>query len=390
MNWIRFVSLLFFLCCAWIYPSFAQSSLRISVFTCGTGEDLYASYGHSAIRVIDSMKQTDIVYNYGTFNFGDPDFYIKFTRGKLPYYLASDDYESFIRTYEYEKRSVYEQVLNLSEADAQIIHRFLIENLKPENREYRYDFLFDNCTTRIRDLLQHCFGKRVEFGQVFAEDSVSFRTVLDYYERNLHWERFGINLLMSHQVDQKMNKSQSLFLPDYLMKGLSTSTLDGHPLIRETLQILPGDLPFSQTANQPKQIFWVLCVIIILISFSPKLKKFLVYFDVLFFMILGLLGCFMLFMWFGTEHQVCAWNRNLFWAFPLHLIFAILIPLQSPKVALYARYSSWLIIISLIYSLFAEQPYMSEITPLIFLILVRLSSYSKSVRMASFNPKFFR
>ncbi len=368
------------LLCSFTAKAQDTSHLRISIITCGVGEDLYACYGHSAVRVTDSSTASDVVYNYGTFDFGDPDFYSKFTRGKLPYYLNDEPFNSFMNVYVNEGRSVYEQVLNLSSNDAKQLQGFLLNNLKEENKYYHYDFLLDNCSTRIRDIFSSAFKNRFQFGHSMADDSCSFRTILDYYEKEKHWERFGINLLMSHIVDNKMTNLQSMFLPDYLMKGLSDARLDDKRIVKETNQLLPQRIHTTTEINQPQLIFWLLLIGIVFLSFNKKMKTPLLYFDVLFFMILGLLGCFMLFMWFGTEHLVCSYNRNLFWAFPLHLVFAFLLPRNTDSVAKYARYASWLVILSMIYSMFAIQKYIPEITPLLLLILFRLGKYSKQVK----------
>jgi hypothetical protein len=353
-----------------------QSSLRISLLTCGSGEDLYSVYGHSAIRVVDASTMTDIVYNYGTFNFSDPDFYLKFTRGKLLYYVNDESFDDFMNMYMQDGRSVYEQVLNLNPADANVVNEFLLNNLKEENKYYKYDFLFDNCSTRLKDIFTKSFGKRFQLGHIIADDSMAFRTVLNYYERNIHWERFGINLLLSKQVDNKMTNEQSTFLPDYLMRAIAVSTIDGSSIVKETMQLLPEKNNRNAATNEPKLYGWFLLLGVLLISFS-SMKKHLIYFDVLFFLMLGLLGFVMLFMWFGTEHTVCAWNRNLLWAFPLHIVFAFLIPRESTQKLLYAKYTSMLLVVSMFYSLFAQQEYIAEITPILILILYRLSKYSK-------------
>jgi hypothetical protein len=350
--------------------------IRISVLTCGSGNDLYSVYGHTAVRIIDSCKHSDIVYNYGTFNFSDPDFYLKFTRGKLEYYLNDETFDGFMDTYIREGRSVHEQILNLNQQEEFQIQHFLIENLKEENKYYKYDFLFDNCSTRVRNIFDSVFKNQFQFARVIADDSVSFRTILNYYERNIHWERFGINLLMSHQVDDKMTSYQSLFLPDYLESGLTKATLNGQPIVAETKILLPNQINGSDVPNQVRIFFWILLIIVFLLSINKKITSYLIYFDVLFFLVLGLLGCLMLFMWFGTEHKVCAWNRNLLWAFPLHIFFAFLLPRQSSKTAIYAKYASSLLFVSVIYGMFAEQKYIIEITPIIILIFWRLSKYA--------------
>jgi hypothetical protein len=377
LNFILFLSLIHIANCQTKTDSInKQSCLRISLLTCGSGEDLYSVYGHSAIRVVDSSTMTDIVYNYGTFNFSDPDFYLKFTRGKLLYYVNDESFDDFMNMYMQDGRSVYEQVLNLNPADANVVNEFLLNNLKEENKYYKYDFLFDNCSTRLKDIFTKSFGKRFKLGHVIADDSMSFRTVLNYYERNIHWERFGINLLLSNQVDNKMTNEQSTFLPDYLMRAIAVSTIDGSSIVKETMQLLPEKNNRNAATNEPKLYGWFLLLGVLLISFS-SMKKHLIYFDVLFFLMLGLLGFVMLFMWFGTEHSVCAWNRNLLWAFPLHIVFAFLIPRESTQKLLYAKYTSMLLVVSMFYSLFAQQEYIAEITPILILILYRLSKYSK-------------
>lgn len=390
MTSLRFVGILVFLLLAFSVQLKADTvepirpktlGVRVSILTCSAGEELYSTYGHSAVRVQDSARGTDKVYNYGTFNFSDPDFYWKFTRGKLLYYVAEDNYQDFMREYIYDKRGVQEQVLDLTGAESVSIRNFLLNNSKEENKYYHYDFLFDNCSTRIRDLLQKTLGSELHFGKVISDDSVSFRTYLNEYERNLHWERFGINLLMSDQVDDNMSNEQSFFLPDFLMRGIGLATFHNKPLVKETLQILPAPFLMHHPPNRPRTIFWILLLVILVSSFIPSIKRNLIYFDILFFMLLGLLGCFMLFMWFGTDHKVCAWNRNLLWAFPLHLVFAILVSRKSELISEYAKYASMLLGVSVVYSLFAEQEYIKEITPIILLIFLRLSAYSKRVQL---------
>lgn len=236
-----------------------SSVLRISLLTCGVGEELYSSYGHSAVRVTDTLNGTDLVYNYGSFNFGDPDFYMKFTRGKLPYYLNAETMDSFMSLYVEEGRSVAEQILQLNKADALPVQAFLKDNLKEENRYYKYDFLFDNCSTRIRDLFATIFKNRINLLPVASNDSMTFRTILNHYERHVHWERFGINLLMSNLVDQKMKSYESMFLPDYLMRGFDVASLDGHKLSGVAKVILPAGHLITTKMNKPLVCMAVAC-----------------------------------------------------------------------------------------------------------------------------------
>ena len=125
----------------------------ISILTCEPGTDLYASFGHSAIRVQDPMMQLDIIYNYGIFDFYAPNFYTNFIKGKLTYTLGRQYFSDFLFEYEMENRSVKEQVLRLDKNSRDRLFNFLEKNYRPENRDYAYDFFFNNCATKIRDLI---------------------------------------------------------------------------------------------------------------------------------------------------------------------------------------------------------------------------------------------
>lgn len=217
----------------------ANNRLRISILTCAVGEELYASFGHTAVRIIDSTAGTDIVYNYGTFDFNDPDFYTRFTLGKLLYFLDKEDFQDFIQSYRYESRGVAEQVLQLTLTEKEKVRQFLETNLLPENRSYRYDFLFDNCATRVRDIFPKVLGPAFSFGPVLGNTTVSYRSVIDQYLENKHWERLGIDLVLGSPVDKQMTERTALFLPDYLCKAFQGASYKGAPFAT-TQQLLPG------------------------------------------------------------------------------------------------------------------------------------------------------
>lgn len=370
----------------WTYPVLPQDQTQISILTCGPGNELYSIYGHTAIRVVNRREGIDEVYNYGTFDFETPFFAWKFARGKLPYYVIRQTFDQFMYEYEVTQRSVTEQVMNLSPKDVKDIQDFLLNNIRPENKYYRYDFLFDNCSTRIRDIFERILGNRYQAGTALGTEPVSFRKILNQYERNLHWERFGINLLMSDRVDDRMTNRESFFLPDYYMRGLATATVDGRLLVGETRTLLSEQNQYRNTPNnQPRLVFWVLLLGVLLLSWLPGKSGWLYYFDVLLFLVIGLLGIFMLLMWFGTNHAVCAWNRNLLWAMPLHVGFAWLLAKRSEKAGYYARYANALLIASFFYGFVAEQEYIVEITPILLLLFFRLNAASKVTRWINFK-----
>jgi hypothetical protein len=310
-----------------VYSSFMElpdekdGHLRVSLITCGVGEELYASFGHTAIRIVDSTKGLDIAYNYGTFSFDD-DFYPQFIRGKLMYYLSRETYESFISTYVDEKRSVQEQVMLLPWEKKLELYNFLEENALPENREYKYDFLFDNCATRIRDVFPNSLGKTFSFGQALPKDSkITFRDMIDHYLRNKHWERFGIDLALGSPVDSIMTNEDVMFLPDYLKDGIAGAKYNTNDQLAAPVDLLlNGSKEIEGTLNQPLVLTSILAILTILGLSIPKLRVLGKVMSYILLFITGLLGWFFLFMWLGTDHQSCQDNYNVLWALPTNLL----------------------------------------------------------------------
>jgi Domain of unknown function (DUF4105) len=309
---------------------FAQNEschLRISILTCSPGEELYSTFGHSAIRVTDSVSHNDVVYNYGTFNFDEPGFYTKFIRGKLSFYLSTDDFNSFIQEYIEEKRDITEQVLNLNCVEKYNIVMFLQANMMAENRTYKYDFTFDNCTTRLRDLIEKCIDTSVHFGDVLSSKKTFRNLIYEYLNKNdKQWSKLGIDILLGRRMDVAMTPRQVMFLPDYLLKAFDASTIGSRPLISKKQNILDLNTP-PVTINyftHPLFIFSCLFLLVVLLSFSNNsfIKRLLIAFDGFMFFITGSLGILLIFMWLGTDHFMCRDNFNLLWAWPTNIVAA--------------------------------------------------------------------
>ncbi|MEO5649096.1 MAG: DUF4105 domain-containing protein [Ginsengibacter sp.] len=304
--------------------------LRISLLTATPGEELYSTFGHSALRVTDTVSNTDVVYNYGTFNFDEPNFYTKFVRGKLSFYLSTDNLENFIAEYQYENRGITEQVLNLSCAQKDNINRLLQANMMAHNRVYKYDFTFDNCTTRLRDLVEKATDSTVHFGEAL-QAKASFRDLIyEYLNANdKQWSKLGIDILLGSKMDVIMKPREVMFLPDYLMKTFDSSSIDSRPLVSDKQSLYHTDHPGNKKNNlaHPFFIFTCLFVLIAFLSFSKSLviQRFLSSFDGFLFFITGLLGVLLLFMWFGTDHIMCKNNYNLLWAWPTNIVAAFYI-----------------------------------------------------------------
>jgi hypothetical protein len=304
--------------------------LRISLLTATPGEELYSTFGHSALRLTDSVRNLDIVFNYGTFNFEEPNFYLKFVRGKLPFYLSPDKFDDFMVEYQEENRGVTEQVLNLNCYEKERIYALLNENMMGPNRKYKYDFTFDNCTTRLRDLIEKASDSTVHFGNVIQK-TMTFRDLIyEYLNKNdKQWSKLGIDILLGSRMDVAATPYQVMFLPEYLMKTLDSSTIHSQPLVSDKRLILKMDHSKNEKNNLAHPFFLFVClfVIIAFLSFSKNLfiQKLLASLDGILFFITGLLGILLIFMWTGTDHIMCRDNYNLLWAWPTNVVTAFYI-----------------------------------------------------------------
>jgi hypothetical protein len=356
-----------FISCAVVYAQADSSHLRISLLTCGVGDEIWETFGHTGVRIIDSAHHTDVVYNYGTFNGFDKDFELKFMRGKLPYYLSIDQFPDFMEEYVEAKRQVQEQVLLLPGKQKEDIKAFLDDNALPENREYKYDFFFDNCATRIRDIFPKVFGDQFKFAQVLPPDSkLTYRQIINIYFYKTHWERVGINILLGSKIDAVMTNKDIMFLPDYLRDGLAGATVDGKRISTDPAIILPGGARTPAGPNYPLILMVILALLTVAGLSVPGLRILGKVMSSLLLLVTGLLGCLILVMWFGTDHQGCHDNYNLLWALPTNLILAF----SQRRKGRYALIAIVLLLLSLVLHIArVQQLPLLELGPLLLALL---------------------
>ncbi|MGV3657555.1 MAG: DUF4105 domain-containing protein, partial [Chitinophagaceae bacterium] len=304
-------------------------TLRISLLTCSPGEELYSTFGHTAVRVTDISTGMDLVYNYGTFEFS-PDFYAKFVQGKLRYYLSVEPFEDFLYAYQWESRSVVEQVLQLDCANRAALYEALRTNALEENKFYLYDFLFDNCTTRPKMVLQQTITDSIQYKNILPPQTPTFRNLIHSYldSGGQYWSKLGIDLLLGAKLDRKVTNQQAMFLPDYLLMGLDSATLNGQPLVTPPQPVLQMPSPLNKgSLFRPGVVFGILLLVIIALSFTKKswAQKTLRAIDFTLFLLAGIVGLVLIYMWTGTDHVVTQNNYNLLWALPTHLIAAFLL-----------------------------------------------------------------
>lgn len=312
-----------------------SSNARVSLLTCGPGNDLYSIFGHTAIRIKDDAQNVDVAFNYGTFAFSD-DFYFQFTMGKLNYRLAAESYDRFVANYQYEKRWVREQVLNLDSNQKQLAFEFLINNAKPENSYYQYDFFYDNCSTRPRNVFENILGDQLKFNFLALEKEKTFRNMIDLYLRQMPWSDAGIDLGLGTPCDKICTPLLKTFLPDYLMDEFDRATIitdNGEiPLVTENNLIIDARPIVEQGFNwlHPLVIFLAFIILHELVLMT-KVRFLIGTFDGLLYTIVGLTGCLIFFLWFITDHNGTRPNWNILWAMPLYFPFGIAY-LIAPKV----------------------------------------------------------
>lgn len=363
---------------AFSYTSFAQadsSRLRISLLTCGPGDEIWAQFGHTAVRVTDSAAGTDVVYNYGTFSFGEG-FELQFMRGKLLYYVSYYPYENFLQEYNNPQRRVEEQELLIKGEEKQAIRDYLVDNAREENRYYKYDFFFDNCATRIRDVFPKALGHQFKYGSTLPENSqLTYRQIMNAYFYRVHFERLGCNLLLGSRIDKVMTDEEVMFLPDYLRNGLEGAKVKDQ-LVAAPIQVIyegPGHVPAG--LNWPFIVLTIAAIITIAGLLLPKLKWLGSAMSFLFLLVTGLLGTLMLVMWLGTDHQGCQNNFNILWALPTNLFLAFLPKRNKGRYAIVAIIFIFLSL--LLHILKIQELALLELSPLLFVMLFIYGSLFK-------------
>ena len=360
------------------FCSFAQDSsrIRISLLTCTPGEELYATFGHSALRIIDSNSVTDHVYNFGTFNFDDAGFYLKFIKGQLKYYVNVEEFDDFKFDYIAENRGITEQVLNFTAAEKITIHRALIENIKEENKFYMYDFFYDNCTTRLRDIIVKYHHPSPVLPAVMPT-TYTFRNAIHQYLDDNHkdWSKFGIDILLGAPTDAVMTNAQQEFLPENLLKALDSTKNTTIVSTSKNLYVL-GETNNKSSLFTPLVLFSLVLLVFVFLSFfkNKNALNILSLLDSFLFFTVGLLGIILVLMWVGTDHIMTKNNYNLLWAWPMHIVYAFFMHKNAKRVKVYSLLVTVFLILFLCCWFFVAQKMNNALLPLIVLMIWRVGS----------------
>jgi len=307
-----------------LQSAYSKSQIEISLLTCSSGAETFTAWGHSAIRIIDPDSNTDIVYNFGLFDFDTPNFYPKFIKGKLKYKLGVHQTYHFYTSYFDENRQIIEQTLNLSdESETKIIERLEYLN-RPENKYYLYSFVGKNCTSELRDLI-------LENVETNFDNSLTQKSYRDQLNESLNdklWVKFGMSLIMGYKIDRNINKFESLFLPDNLCSELNNLQTNKQPIVKE--EQIYNKVDNSGSAYpfiiNPIFIFSLVLVLIVFIKSN--------YVQIPLQIIIGLLGLVILVVSLYTEHPELQYNLNLLWINPLYL-FSVFKYKNKPNIRKY-------------------------------------------------------
>ncbi|MBE6323325.1 MAG: DUF4105 domain-containing protein [Bacteroidales bacterium] len=352
------------------------SNLEVSLLTCSPGDELYSAFGHTAIRV------NDMVFNYGMFNFNTEGFYIKFVSGQTDYELGVEMMDGFERQYERRNRSVIEQKLNLTNEEKAALFNALIENTRPENKTYRYNFVFDNCATRPRVKIEECLKGAIKYD--VKEENESYRKLIEKYVGEDSWIKFGIDILIGAEADKTASFFDRLFLPDELMNAFATARRDnGERLVTETKEIVSQDKDEDDDEDNgvtPLAVAVIAMTIISIASllFPRKLKAL----DFILFLATGLLGVVITFLCFFSLHPLVGENYNLLWLNPIHLIIPLTIFIKKARKILMGTYILIALATAVAMSgyIYLPQEFNIAFLPFMAIIVVRALSAIKTLR----------
>lgn len=221
-----------------------DSAVHVSLLTCSPHNEVYSLYGHTAIRYRNETDGIDVAVNYGMFSFNEPNFVLRFVFGLTDYMMGIQPFEDFCKEYAHYGSQVTEQELNLTADEKQTVIEALKRNALPDRIKYRYNYLYNNCTTKARDILLDNVKGKVVYGNDIDE-KVSFRDIIHSCNKNHRWTRFGNDLLMGVKADRKTTREDQQFLPANLMKDFASATVvrngKKEPLVKSTATVVKGD-----------------------------------------------------------------------------------------------------------------------------------------------------
>ena len=333
-----------------------MDSVEFSLLTCQPHDEVYSLYGHTAIRYHELKPGgLDLAFNYGVFDFKKPHFVARFVFGLTDYELGAYPYKYFVKEYRRFGSMVTEQVLNLTDEEKMALHDALAINLRPENKIYRYNYFYNNCTTKARDIIESCINGKVEYAGR-ENYTPSYRDMVHSMTRNNPWSRFGNDLLLGIKADWKTDLRQQEFLPGNLLYDFDHAQIYSNgsyrPLIKERriavpagVQIIESGFPLTPLACAAI----LLAVGIVIFFFEWRKKRAFVLWDVLLMITTGTIGIVLTLMLF-SQHPTVSLNLQIILCNPLPWLF--LWPVIRGRETRYWKITAILAVLFLIGSFF--------------------------------------
>ena len=300
------------------------SNTEISVLTCSPGDEIYSIFGHTAVRVYNPNTKVDAVVNYGLFDFNQESFVYRFVKGETDYMCGVENFNTFLYSYAWRGSGVKATVLDLTDAEKERIIRVLTNDLKPQNREYRYNFAYNNCATKIRDIVNFAYSGKCES---LLPSEYTFRQIIDKYAENYPWFMFSFDICLGgRDYNTLMTPEEVQFLPEHLDAALNNSLInrDGEelrPNTRQEILLTPADKTIENTLFTPivvASILLILSIINLVLGNKCRIASNIYSGTLLFtYTIVGLLITFLIFF---SDHPFTTWNMNILIFNPLLII----------------------------------------------------------------------
>lgn len=300
----------------------------ISILTVSPGKDLADAFGHSGIRVIDRELNYDMVFNFGIYDFQAPNFYSNFIKGRPIYSLGINNYNRFLNNYKNQKRGIIEHKIQISNDKKNTLIQLLLENSKPENRFYIYDYFNENCSTKVADLFienlnDDSFSTQINLPK---KSNDSYRSLIYQMIPKNSWGSLGIDICLGSAIDQDINYRQSFFLPSKFGKFLDKIESVNPEIIESKLVLETPEVPEESVFNltSPLLVLFFISIFIILLTYRDfKNNKQTKVLDILIISITTMIGLLISYLWFFSDHTAASQNYNILWASPLNILLFI-------------------------------------------------------------------
>lgn len=325
-----------------------SDSSRVSLLTnTPWDKEVYALFGHTAIRIKDPVNFLDVVFNYGIFDFDSPNFMYRFVKGETDYMVAGYSFAQYLSSYKNRGIGITEQILNLTTEEKQRVFNALVTNALPENRVYRYNYFYDNCSTRPRDIIENNIDGKIKYLSFESKNIESYRYYIHQCVSSHLWVKFGIDLVIGADADKQLTDTAKDFLPLNLYRAYDKAIIidktqkKQHKLVvRENILLNPSvkQAETSSSFVTPLNIGFIILVLSIILSYI-QIKKNQVFisriFDFLLFFIAGIAGCIIFFLMYFSIHPCTNPNWNLIWLNPLQIFASILFLIKSASKYVY-------------------------------------------------------